>query len=172
MARLTTKQRVFIAEYLKDFNATQAAIRAGYSERTANRIGPQNLSKVGIEEEISRQIEERCMGADEALLRLADQARFDVGKYLVVNELNKTSVDLDAIIEAGFGHLIKKIHYNAAKELVVEFYSAETALLHIGKHHKLFVDRKEVDLTSGGKPIKGYINISPDDWDENDNSDS
>jgi phage terminase small subunit len=45
---LTPKQRRFVAEYLVDLNATQAAIRAGYSERTAHSIGHENLSKPEI----------------------------------------------------------------------------------------------------------------------------
>lgn len=44
-AELTGKQRRFIEEYLIDFNATQAAIRAGYSEKTAQVIGSENLAK-------------------------------------------------------------------------------------------------------------------------------
>ena len=42
---LTAKQRRFVEEYLIDFNATQAAIRAGYSVRTAQQMGSENLSK-------------------------------------------------------------------------------------------------------------------------------
>jgi len=42
---LTAKQQSFIAEYLVDLNATQAAIRAGYSENTAAAIGSENLTK-------------------------------------------------------------------------------------------------------------------------------
>ena len=38
------KQRMFVAEYLIDLNATQAAIRAGYSKKTAGKIGPGNLA--------------------------------------------------------------------------------------------------------------------------------
>ena len=45
---LTDKQRRFIEEYLVDFNATQAAIRAGYSEDTARSIGSENLTKPDI----------------------------------------------------------------------------------------------------------------------------
>lgn len=45
---LTPKQQRFVAEYLKDLNATQAAIRAGYSEKTAYSIGNENLSKPEI----------------------------------------------------------------------------------------------------------------------------
>lgn len=45
---LTPKQRLFVAEYLKDLNATQAAIRAGYSPRTANEQAARLLAKVSI----------------------------------------------------------------------------------------------------------------------------
>ena len=45
---------MFCKEYLIDLNATQACIRAGYSEKTANRIASENLSKLVIQEEISR----------------------------------------------------------------------------------------------------------------------
>ena len=44
-AKLTPKQRRFVNEYLIDLNATQAAIRAGYSKKTAQQIGAENLSK-------------------------------------------------------------------------------------------------------------------------------
>ena len=43
--KLTDKQRRFVEEYLVDLNATQAAIRAGYSKRTARQTGAENLSK-------------------------------------------------------------------------------------------------------------------------------
>ena len=52
--KLTPKQRRFIDEYLIDLNATQAAIRAGYSEKTAQQIGAENLTKPVIQEEIQK----------------------------------------------------------------------------------------------------------------------
>lgn len=52
--KLTPKQLMFCKEYLIDLNATQACIRAGYSEKTANRIGAENLSKPVIKSEIDR----------------------------------------------------------------------------------------------------------------------
>src|SRR3954452_20519472 len=45
---LNERQRRFVAEYLLDLNATQAAIRAGYADATANRTGPRLLSNVGV----------------------------------------------------------------------------------------------------------------------------
>ena len=47
--RLNAKQSAFCNEYLVDFNATQAAIRAGYAKRTANRTGPRLLSNVVVQ---------------------------------------------------------------------------------------------------------------------------
>lgn len=49
MPRLTPKQARFVEEYLVDLNATQAAIRAGYSQKMAGRIGFQLLEKTGIQ---------------------------------------------------------------------------------------------------------------------------
>lgn len=48
MANLIPKQQRFVEEYLVGFNATQAAICAGYSEKTARNIGSENLTKIDI----------------------------------------------------------------------------------------------------------------------------
>lgn len=56
---MTEKQKRFVEEYLIDLNATQAAIRAGYSVKTANEQGAQNLAKLSIKEEISKAMAER-----------------------------------------------------------------------------------------------------------------
>lgn len=61
--RLTFKQQRFVEEYLLDLNATQAAIRAGYSERTARQIGEENLSKPDIAEAIQRAMKSRSEAA-------------------------------------------------------------------------------------------------------------
>lgn len=52
--KLTQKQRRFIDEYIISGNATQAAIKAGYSKRTARKIGQENLTKPDIKTEIAR----------------------------------------------------------------------------------------------------------------------
>ncbi len=59
MNDLTDKQAMFCKEYMVDLNATQAAIRAGYSEHTANVIGPENLAKPCIQEVIQKLMEKR-----------------------------------------------------------------------------------------------------------------
>ena len=57
--KLTPKQILFINEYLIDFNATRSAIAAGYSKKTARKIGQENLTKPDIQEAIAKAIEER-----------------------------------------------------------------------------------------------------------------
>ena len=58
-ANLSPKQQRFVDEYLIDLNATQAAIRAGYSKKTARQIGSENLSKPDIQEAIAEAKRER-----------------------------------------------------------------------------------------------------------------
>ena len=72
--KMTAKQMRFCDEYLIDLNATQAAIRAGYSEKTARVIGQENLLKPAIKEYIEKRMAEK-----EAEL-IADQN--EVMKYL------------------------------------------------------------------------------------------
>ena len=72
MARLTEKQKRFVEEYLVDLNATQAAIRAGYSTKTADRIGPELLGKTCVSAAIQKAIaarSERTEITQDAVLR-------------------------------------------------------------------------------------------------------
>ena len=57
--KMTARQKLFCDEYLVDLNATQAAIRAGYSEKTARVIGQENLLKPAIKEYIEKRLKEK-----------------------------------------------------------------------------------------------------------------
>jgi phage terminase small subunit len=59
MTKLTPKQAMFVKEYVKDLNAKQAAIRAGYSEKTAKEIGCENLTKPNVAEAVRLEMEKR-----------------------------------------------------------------------------------------------------------------
>lgn len=96
---LTPKQKRFVAEYLVDLNATAAAIRAGYSKKTANRIASENLSKLDIQAAIQdamKQREQRTEITQDMVLReTANLAFFDIrkmfdknGKPLGISELD------------------------------------------------------------------------------------
>ena len=82
MANLTPKQQRFVEEYLIDLNATQAAIRAGYSEKTAHSIGAENLIKPEIQKAIAdaqaKREERTQIDSDYVLKRLVEIDQMDV----------------------------------------------------------------------------------------------
>ena len=87
MTKLTDKQEVFCKEYIIDFNATRAAIAAGYSEKTARKIGSENLAKLDIQHRIKELTGER-------------NERTEITADRVVQELAKFAFNKDGISDA------------------------------------------------------------------------
>lgn len=83
--KLTPKQERFVDEYLKDLNATQAAIRAGYAPKHAHTIASQLLSKTQVSEEISirrKAMADNCgITRDRVIKEMARLAFFDARKF-------------------------------------------------------------------------------------------
>ena len=89
MATLTAKQQRFCDEYLIDLNATQAAIRAGYSAKAARQIGTENMSKPAIAEYIAKRMAEK----EDALIAKQDE----IMKYLTSVMRRELSEHVDVI---------------------------------------------------------------------------
>jgi phage terminase small subunit len=87
---VTPRQEKFCVEYLIDLNATQAAIRAGYSRRTADRIANQNLRKLEIQSHIKKMRDEyydkTIMSAKEVEYLLSKAGRGELKEEVVVVE--------------------------------------------------------------------------------------
>lgn len=159
-ARFTEKQQLFIKEFLVDLNATQAAIRAGYSKKTANRIASENLSKPDIQEAIATAMQARNerveIGADYVLQRLLEIDRMSIADILqddgtlkpisawpMIWQRSVGSIDLSEIWEgSGDGRqligFLKKIKWPDKLK----------ALELIGRHTRVgaFKDRQEIDV--------------------------
>lgn len=149
---LTPKQEAFVNEYLIDFNATQAAIRAGYSARTARSQGHRLLTNVDIIEEVKLRVADKAMTADEVLLRLADIARGDMSDFLELKDgVSTPYLNFRQAKERGKLHLIKKFKYSSEGYPEIELYSGYDALVQLGRAHKLFVERQEVTGADGGE---------------------
>lgn len=158
--RLTKKQLVFVEEYLKDFNGTQAAIRAGYSRRSAHNQGQRMVKNDEVKSYIRARLDELQMGADEVLKRLAEQARNNPAEFMLfetdpqtddpqTEEIRYSGINWAAVQKRG--HLVKGLKFDRRGNPMLEFHDAQAALEKIGRYHGLFIDR--TDLTSGGKPI-------------------
>lgn len=99
---LTAKQTQFCREYVKDLNATQAAIRSGYSEKTAYSVGSENLRKPDVKAEIQKLLQEKHLGADEVKSIISSIAKSNVNKYLkvvLIPEYPTVKVPLSQVIK-------------------------------------------------------------------------
>ena len=168
LPELTVKQQRFIEEYCTDFNATQAAIRAGYSEKTAYSMGWQNLRKLEIAEAIKMRLSELAMSAEEITRRLAQWGRGTVAPFMQVNDYG-VSVDLGTDEASGNIHLIKKLKVTetvktyegeTTKETKteIELHDAKDAVIQLAKMQGLFIEKHEHTGPNGG-PIAWTIEV-------------
>jgi phage terminase small subunit len=97
--KLTRKQELFVAEYLIDLNATRAAVRAGYSPKTAYSQGQRVLRNVEIHKAIQAAMDKRAekleITADRVLKEIAKLAFFDVRKLFNSDGSPKQICELD-----------------------------------------------------------------------------
>lgn len=133
--KLNPRQQRFVDEYLVDLNATQAAIRAGYSKKTARQIGEQNLSKLYIAKAIQTAIDMRsertCITQDDVIRDLCELRDINMGRkpikvmVVVKNQREGTAepVEVD-------GHVYEPAAANKTLEL-------------LGRHLKMFTDKVE-----------------------------
>lgn len=147
---MSDKQELFCQEYIIDFNATQAAIRAGYSKKTANRIATENLSKPVIQACLNELKTKRAIKVDvtaERILKeLANIAFLDIRKFFDEDGQLKKPADLDdecattlSSIESdelfeGYGDERRSIGYSKK----VKFWDKLKALEMLAKHTGFF----------------------------------
>lgn len=124
MATLTAKQEMFVKEYLIDLNATQAAIRAGYSEKTANEQASRLLANVNIQEVVQNSMNDRAY-------------KTELTAEWVLNNLKEVAercMQAEPVLDR---------EGNETGEWRFEHAGANKSLELIGKHLKLFTDKVE-----------------------------
>lgn len=154
---LTEKQKMFCKEYLIDLNATQAAIRAGYSERSAKEIGCENLTKPNIQLYIQQLMDKRSnrleITADKVLQEIAKLAFGNVknlydesGKLKKIEDIEEeVAATIQEVYHEEIGDAVVKRKYKTADK--------KASLELLGKYLKLFSDKIELTGKDGG-PIK------------------
>ena len=130
---MTPKQKRFCDEYLIDLNATQAAIRAGYSKKTAYSIGEENLKKP----ELKKYIDSRMAEKESELI--ADQD--EVLKYLTAVMRGKTQAEVVVVENVGDFRSEARTMQKAPDEKE-RLKAAEL----LGKRYGLYTDRVEQDV--------------------------
>jgi phage terminase small subunit len=160
---MNDRQRRFAQEYIVDLNATQAAIRAGYSAKTAYSAGQRALKDVEIAAEIARLQGERGertqLTADRVLLELGRLGMSDVrrlftpsGALIPIEDLDDDTaaavasvevVTQSAGVDADGNKVVEHVHK-------VKLWDKNSALDKIAKHFGMFIERQEVTGPDGG----------------------
>lgn len=131
---LTDREQLFVLEYMKDLNATQSAIRAWYSEKSAKEIWCQNLTKLHIVEAVTQELKNKFSKVEkdgdrviQCLVELTERCM----QKVPVMRYNKEIKEMEQVTEDW--------------QWVRTFDSswANSALEKLGKYHKLFTDKSE-----------------------------
>jgi phage terminase small subunit len=161
---LTKKQKRFVEEYLVDLNATQAAIRAGYSPQTARDIGCENLTKPNIQNAIATAMAERSrrtgINQDRVIQEIAKLAFLnpvdviDMDEATIKGEANRDDTACIASVKV---KVIPGEDGNIT-EREIKTYDKLKALELLGKHLGMFSDKLKVEgaipvVISGGDQL-------------------
>lgn len=161
---MTKKQKRFVEEYLVDLNATQAAIRAGYSPQTARDIGCENLTKPNIQNAIATAMAERSrrtgINQDRVIQEIAKLAFLnpvdviDMDEATIKGEANRDDTACIASVKV---KVIPGEDGNIT-EREIKTYDKLKALELLGKHLGMFSDKLKVEgaipvVISGGDQL-------------------
>jgi len=138
--KLSRKQLMFCLEYIKDLNAAAAAVRSGYSAKTANRIGSENLTKLDIQQEVQRLMNKRAQKAElsaESVLNDIIEIKDRCMQKVPVMRFDKVEKRMVQVTDFDEND----------KEVGVWTFDANGAIRScelLGKHLKLFTDKVEL----------------------------
>lgn len=170
MAKLTPKQKAFCDEYLIDLNATQAAIRAGYSTKTAKDIGSENLAKPNIRAYIDKAIAERSkrtgINQDRIIRELARIALVNANNVIDVNSatVREDASEDDTAAIASIKVKTTPFEDGEGVEREIKFADKLKALELLGKHLGMFKDKVELSVLNAEKnKLDSIINQFKDD---------
>lgn len=149
MRKLTPKQAAFVVEYLVDLNATQAAIRAGYSAKTAYRIGAELLHKTSVAEAIQKAQARREVRTeitqDQVVTELAKIAFGNVRDVMEWGPRGVTLKDSAALTEAqaaGVAEVSESVTKDGGS-IKLKRHDKVKALELLGRHLGMFTDKVE-----------------------------
>lgn len=181
---LSPKQSAFCREYVLDYNATQAATRAGYSAKTARSMASQLLTKINIQQEISKResfIQNKVIITKDKVIReLAKLAFSDIADHITIDEYGCAQAIALADLPVGASRAIKKVRErriikstkgtkdNPDGEQILEstfeyeLHDKENPLIQLGKELGMFRDRHEVQFDE--KLLAAFMAILPPDY--------
>jgi phage terminase small subunit len=160
--KLNRRQQLFVHEYLVDLNAKRAATAVGYSARSANQIGTENLTKPSIKAAIEAEIEKRkadCGGrAERVIAELELLGYSDMSDFIEIDEGGAVRAFPLSTLANGKSRIIRKvkekrtIKSTAEGDQILEstyefeLYDKVKPLETLARHHGLLHDKQEIDV--------------------------
>lgn len=150
---LTEKQQRFVEEYLIDLNATQAAIRSGYSAKTADQQGSRMLANVKVQNEISKAMAERSkrtgVNQDRVVQELARIAFVKMTDVVNADgEIRPDASDDDLACIESVKYKRSDTDTGSSEEREIKIASKLKALELLGKHLGMWNDKLDVNVTA------------------------
>jgi len=167
VAKLTPKQKRFVDEYLIDLNATQAAIRAGYSKKNADKIGWELLGKTRIKAAIDKAIkarEERTkVTQDKVVKELAKLAFSNMKEFAEWGPDGIRFIESEELDDEAAACVAEIAQVNTKNGTNTKFklHDKKGALELLGRHLGMFVDKHELTGKDGG-PVQ-FVIKKPED---------
>jgi phage terminase small subunit len=150
MNTLNEKQKAFCREYILDFNQTKAAIRAGYSKRSADRIGSRLMRKDEVKAYVA---ELKQIAADKAEIT----PEWVLSKLRRVVEMGLGNEQTDVIVKENVAPGVSSTM--SQKMTKADIAAAKSALDLLGRYHGIFTDNTKVEHS--GQIIKRVIKVNP-----------
>ena len=161
--KLNDKREAFCQEYLVDLNATQAAIRAGYSEHTANEQGAQLLAILSVQDRVAELMAKRSkrteITADSVLQELALLGFSNMGDYAKYGNNGVTLTPSDELSRKQLACLSEVSETVTVGKRTTKFklHDKKGSLELLGTHLKLFTDKLEHDASESLSGIIGKL---------------
>lgn len=170
---MNDRQQRFVDEYLIDLNATQAAIRAGYSEKSARQVGAENLSKPYISDAIQEAMKARSerteISQDDVLRELSKIGFANMMDYIRIAPEGEAYVDLSTLSRDQAAAIVdltvedftdgRGEDSREVRRIKLKLSDKRRALVDIGKHLGMFVERQQVT-------VNDYSDLSYDELTE------
>lgn len=150
--KLTKKQQLFVDEYLIDLNATQAAIRAGYSAKTADQQGSRMLTNVKVQQAVAKAMADRSkrtgVNQDRVVLELAKLAFVKMTDIVDSHgRIRNTATDDDLACIESVKYKSSESDTGSSIEREVKISPKLKALELLGKHLGMWNDKLDVNIT-------------------------
>lgn len=158
--KLTVKQQAFADYYIESGNATESAVRAGYSKKTAQQIGNENLLKPVISDYIRKRLEEmsseRIADATEVMEYLTGVMRREHKEYVPMTISKEESKWVNGKKQTAKSEEVEIV------EIPARLSDANKAAELLGKRYKLFTEKSEVEVTGAVQFVDDITGDSDD----------